>query len=183
MTEPETYDFISDLQERILQYASTPKLQVERVIGPILTIFIEDLINELLNPTGEADRRVRLVGPEWPLKKTENDQSTNVDWLMLQPGTHTVVLVELKTDAGSRNSEQLDRYRAIQTRVRVDSAGFLFSDVRTIRDASSEGWKYDFVLEKAKDLEKEVAQCSETKIVYIVPDSLKAGLLEQGVLC
>lgn len=184
MTSPDEYDFLEDLLERIVSYASIPKLQVERVVGPILTIFIEDLLGKLQGLGGAKEEKMHLISPEWPLKKDGSNQSTNVDWLMLWPARQELFLVELKTDAGSGNDDQLKTYQEVAERVSKESAGFLLEDAKTIRDASTADWKYDFILSSANKYENDFRNCRKASVIYIVPAGLKPWLSEiNGLDC
>jgi len=178
------YDFLEELLNGIVRYASIPKLQIERVVGPILTLFIEDLLGKLQNTEGKWEDKIHLVSPEWPLKKQENYQSKNIDWLMVQPSSHKIFLVELKAYSGSGSDDQLEIYKAIESRVSAESAGFLLGDVEAIRNASSSRWKYNFILNSASNFKDAFESCWKVSIIYIVPKELKARLSKvDGITC
>jgi len=69
--------FFQELLEHIISLRDVPKVQLERVIGPVIGFFIEDIASALL----DGDEIVNL-GAEFPLKKAKNLQSTNIDWLL-----------------------------------------------------------------------------------------------------
>jgi hypothetical protein len=181
MTLTPSYDFASDLALRIVQYSSIPKLQVERIVGPILTIFLEEITNRLLSTSIDGPDTIRLIAPEWPIKKDENNQSTNIDWLMVQPGRNRLFFIELKTDSGSEDHGQLKTYQRLVERVRRHSAAYLLIDAERIRDASKDNWKYDHILEFAEPYREQFSRIREAEIVYIVPSRMKKALASEGV--
>ena len=181
MTPQTIYDFAADLAARIIQYARIPKLQVERIVGPILTIFLEEIINQLLDFSIDGPDAIRLIAPEWPIKKERNHQSTNIDWLMIQPGKRRLFLVELKTDTGSSNPRQLKIYQRVTKLIRQDSARYLLTNAERIRDKSKHKWKYNVLLKCAEPYREQLNQIREAKIIYIVPSRMKKDLKEAGI--
>lgn len=171
----DSYDFTADLANRIVEYSQIPKIQVERLVGPILTIFLEDIINQLL---GAKD--IRLIAPEWPLKK-ENNQSTNIDWLMIQPSRKRLIAIELKTDAGSDDKEQADTYLQLKKRVRDHGAGYLWVDWDRIQQASSLSWKYEHMTKTVSSHRAAFSDIREIEIVYIAPSSMASRLSTAGI--
>ena len=89
--------FFDSLVKHIMLGVKIPKVQIERVIGPILGFFIEDILSSLL------DEHIVTISAEFPLRKFENDsgtrnnQSTNIDWLMYCRKKKELIFVELKT--------------------------------------------------------------------------------------
>jgi hypothetical protein len=174
-------EFIERLAHIIVDLANIPKVQVERIVGPVLSIFIAEIINKLLNVPNNSADKIELVAPEWPLKKDENNQSTNIDWLFVQPSKDRFFFVELKTDSSSEDPKQLSIYRTIIDRVSKNSAGYLLVDLERIRNASSDGWKYDYVMKMAEPYRKTFSSSKEIQLIYIVPKKMKAKLENETV--
>lgn len=95
--------FFQALLKQVGEGCQTPKFQVERAIGPILGIFIEDAMRSLLGAG------VHLIAAEFPLKKG-NNQSSNIDWLLYDSDSRKLIFLELKTDRSSFRHGQLANY-------------------------------------------------------------------------
>ena len=143
-------------------------------MAPILTIFLEDIINQLLGATD-----IRLIAPEWPLKK-ENNQSTNIDWLMIQTSRKRLIAIELKTDAGSHDNEQAATYLQLKKRVSDHGAGYLWVDWERIQEASNLSWKYEYMIRSANSYKGAFSDIRKVEIVYIVPSSMTNKLSTLG---
>jgi len=74
--------FAEALMTHIMEATMIPKVQVERVVGPILSMFIGDVLTATLRDDSRLSGDIKLIAPEFPLKKEGNRQSTNIDWLM-----------------------------------------------------------------------------------------------------
>ncbi len=61
--------FINDLMECIIEGINIPKVQVERVITPILGMFLESILNRVFAEHPKFSGSYTLVSPEFPLKK------------------------------------------------------------------------------------------------------------------
>jgi len=81
-TIPMCASFVEALMESIIETAMIPKVQIERAVGPILSMFLEDVLTETLRDDPVLSGRLVMICPEFPLKKIGNNQSTNIDWLM-----------------------------------------------------------------------------------------------------
>ena len=66
--------------KHILEGTKIPKVQVERAINPILSLFLESILEKYLSRPSNS---IKLISPEFPLKKEINNQSTNVDFFYL----------------------------------------------------------------------------------------------------
>src|SRR5438309_2135022 len=104
--------------DHILEGAMIPKVQIERVVGPILSMFLADVLTETLRDDPVLSGQLTLIGPEFPLKKSVGNDSTNVDWLLLNQSRSQLLLVELKTSDTSFKQVQIDSYRAAQAAIR-----------------------------------------------------------------
>ena len=85
--------------DRWRHFAGFPlETRVDALIGLFLPKVVEDRCGvEEMNPE---------VIPQFPLKKSDSNQSTKADFLALSRDGGRVFLIELKTDMGSRNNEQ-----------------------------------------------------------------------------
>ncbi len=166
--------FIQALMEQIMAGAMIPKVQIEREVSPILGMFLEELLTITFKDDPLLSGSFRIICPEFPLKKADNRQSTNIDWLMYNAERKQLIFVELKTADTSVNSAQGEIYRDKQKKIRSCGASFLIEDLRQLRDASGEHGKYNHVLKNAVDQHEEaLAACREAFIVYLVPGSIK----------
>jgi len=140
-------DFLSGVFAQLVDNKDLPKYQFERAIDGFIGFFLPDIIGALMGG------RAELVTQELPLKK-ENNQSTNVDYVLLLHGDSrpSWVFVELKTDTRSFRRRQDQIYcELILSDRRMDS---LMHDMESIKKASTQGKKYAHQMgkvEKHKD--------------------------------
>lgn len=160
--------FLRRLMGEILRLHQVPKAQVERAVGPMLGMFLPTVLGSLVEggaPTDSFD----VVSPEFPLKREHNNQSTNVDWLVLQQPRDRVVLVELKTASDSVDQAQLETYQEVCRRIEQQGAAFLIDELRAIRDASSKRAKYDALLDRCASFEEPLRRARSAVILCLVP--------------
>jgi hypothetical protein len=131
-------------------------------------MFLPDALGPCLATLG-ATEGYEVVAPEFPLRRADNNQSTNVDWLLVHRGLGLVVLVELKTDRGSMRDEQHTVYSAACTRITQANAGFLLDDLRVIRNASAYDAKYDALLAMCAPFEAMLTAAHRAALVWLVP--------------
>ena len=164
--------FIESLMNHIMEATMIPKAQLERAVGPILSMFLAQVLTDTLQDDPEMSGEIKMVCPEFPLKKSGNRQSTNIDWLMLNSSREMLLFVELKTSDTSVNANQNAIYHQKQGEVRNQGGGFLIRDVEILRDASNESGKYSYILEQRiaphQDL---ITRCRDARLLYIVPAS------------
>jgi hypothetical protein len=173
--------FLAEYFARLVNYNKIPKLQIERAISPFLSIFIEDLMTDFLKNNSKLSGKVEMILPEFPLKK-ENNQSTNIDWLLINTEKRFLLFVELKTAASSYKPEQLDTYQAIQKNIWDKTAGFLFEDIIQIRDNSNEPNKYNYVIDELKPFMEYLKTIRDVVVIYIVPTKTKKELSQTEAL-
>lgn len=156
--------FIDALMKQIMGLVMIPKFQVERAIGPILGIFITELLSKSLG------NRLVMVCPEFPLRKdSDSYQTTNIDWLLYSSTLEQLVFVELKTTDTTFDPAQARTYlRAIQ-RVKEGQWPLLVKDVEEIGYKSLERGKYKEVL----SLLEPCAKCKDARLVYLTPKVMK----------
>lgn len=143
-------------------------MQVERIVGPILGLFLPDVIGPLIGDA-PGDTGFEVVSPEFPLKRADNNQSTNIDWLLIDRRGGLVVLFELKTATDSIDRNQLDIYEQVRQRVERETASFLMSDVRLIQGASSQRAKYDALLDACANYEDALRAARRAATLCLVP--------------
>ncbi len=158
-----------------------PRVQVERAVGPILGLFLAEVLSETFRNDGQLSGGFTMVCPEFPLRKADNNESKSVDWLMVNKARRCLVLVELKTADSSGDALQSTTYRTVQAEVRNQGGGFLVDDVVRIRDASNEHGKYQFILdEKIAPHVADIRACREAFILYIAPRTMAGKLQGYG---
>ena len=163
MIDPNEGNFIEALMRHILDHAKTPKVQVERVIGPILGMFIAEVLSASL------DDCLELISPEFPLRKTLSTyQSTNIDWLLYSTKHDQLVFLELKTTDTTFDREQAEIYFAVIRKIKEVGSSFLVSDVKKIGSVSEERGKYEEVLSRIARNER-YAKCRNARLVYLAP--------------
>ena len=149
-----------------------PKSQIERVVGPILSMFLAVVLTETFRENQNLSGSLDMVCPEFPLKKKDNWQSTNIDWLMYNKDRKQLLFVELKTSDTSINDDQNSIYHYKQEAILSQGGAFLIEDLEQMRDRSSEFGKYQYILEtKVLPLKNEITNCHDAKIIYLVPKS------------
>jgi len=166
--------FIKTLMDNLIEATMIPKVQVERVVEPILSVFLEDVLTETLKSDTDLSGLIKMICQEFPLKKAENNQSTNIDWLMYNTQRKQLLFVELKTSDTSINSSQNEIYQSVTNDIQNKSGAFLISDLEKLRVASRESGKYQFILEKkVSRFKQEISICRSAKIIYIVPKCIE----------
>ena len=173
--------FFEEYLHTLIEYNQIPKLQIERAIAPLLSIFIEEIIKQHHKKTSSLTQNIELIAPEFPLKK-DNNQSTNIDWLLIDKTNLVLYFIELKTAGSSFNAEQLCTYKLVHKFIQKFGAGFLYDDLRKIRNKSIEKSKYDFVINKCEPFRECFKKLKEVEVIYIVPTEIKNKLTEVQVL-
>ncbi len=152
----------------ILRLHRIPKVQVERIVGPILGIFLPDVLGPLLEDA-QGGVGFEVISPEFPLKRSDNNQSTNIDWLVLHRRLGLVVLFELKTASDSIDRAQLETYELVRQRIEREGGAFLMDDARQIRNASPQRAKYDALIDSCVAYEEALRGARRAATVCRVP--------------
>ena len=164
--------FVEALMDHIMEGSMIPKVQIERAVGPILSMFLADVMTETLRDDPALSGSIAMICPEFPLKKADNKQSTNIDWLMYNKERQQLLFVELKTSDTSFDNGQNEIYRTKQDAVRSEGGSFLMEDLEQLMNASTEAGKYRYILEKRLSLFKtEITACRDARIIYLIPKS------------
>lgn len=136
-------NFVYELFTGMARNKPLPKYQLERRVDAILNVFLPDLLQAVYG------WKIDIVAPEFPLKKPDNNQSTNLDYLLFRHGdTHITaswLFFELKTDTASIKDSQIGSYLAAVKKGMKQ----LFSDVETIAlSPSADKQKYGKLLDR-----------------------------------
>lgn len=167
-------NFIESLMDHIMEATMIPKAQVERAVGPILSMFLADVLTQTLAGDPDLSGSMVMICPEFPLKKTHNRQSTNIDWLLLNKSRGMILFVELKTSDTSVNTDQNAIYQERLRQVKAQGGGFLLQDLEALRDASNESGKYQYLLDKrVAPYREQIKACHAASLVYLVPRSAR----------
>ena len=156
-------EFLNTLMQTIIDGKDTPKAQVERYISPILEIFVAKAIGRIVG------KEIELVSAEFPIKKGDSYQSTNIDFLLAS--NDEIVFLELKTDSTSGNASQMSIYEELTG---CDCIGEkLVCDFNDIMNHSSKKVKYKKVYEKIAPKLERIKKLDKLSIIYLVPKNLK----------
>lgn len=177
----ENQSFIQQLMETIIEAHKIPKVQVERIISPILSLFIADLITKQFENHESLSGIYELVTIEFPLKKEESAQSVNVDFLLVNSTRKLLIFLELKTESYLRNGIQLKNYLRLRDKIGKQGAQFLFDDIELIRSRSARNSKYTYLLTKISEYIDFFKDARALKIIYLVPTKLKENKLLKEV--
>lgn len=149
-----------------------PKYPFERGVDAFLGVFLPDIVGQLLQ-----EDELTLVVQEFPLKKPENNQSTNIDYVLFSAGLseRPWVFLELKTDSSSLNRSQALIYaeRLVHTPISQ-----LLGDVVVIKGASGKGSKYGALLSRFEGYDPS----GGVRVLYLTPEPTSVEeLLPKGV--
>lgn len=151
--------------DRLVRNRNIPKYQFERAVEPFLSIFLEEALERCL---GEP---LNFVVAEFPLKKPENAQSTNADYLF-RLATGDWLLVELKTERSRVRLEQLEVYQScVGSRFE-----HLVARLETIENATRQKRKYKHL---RSALEGHRPYDGKVQVLYVTPHKttpFEAGL-------
>ena len=185
--------FARILNNIIYKGRRTPKFQVERAISPILEIFLEKAISDLIvhkrlfvdDSKAVLQSEMITLASEFPLMKDppnkseeplkkKNNQSTNFDWLMFDKISGDLLLLELKTDSASFHIDQLKTYLTLAVSERPWD-GIKGNFERIIASSKSKK-KY---LNAKEKFDKICGSCTgrenaRMNILYLAPQSIKS---------
>ena len=170
-------EFINELMHHIIDGVNIPKVQVERAITPVLSLFIESILNKYFENNDEYSGDYKMISPEFPLKK-ENNQSTNIDYLLVNNLKKVLVFFELKTDVGSLDMEQMNRYLTYKEKISEFSAGILKYDLDKIHN-TSKGSKYSYIISHFNSAVKAKDEIRKAIIIYLVPSAIVSQVKEK----
>lgn len=159
------------LEELILELEflnNVPKFQLERAVSPLLGLFIKQIINS------EFNARTTISVPEFPLKKDDSNQSTNIDWLLVDVINKILYLIELKTDILSLRDEQSNIYMKVLAALSLkQNASFLQEDFVSIMNASNRKDKYKIIKDILLVPDINFSEYGKIIVIYLVPDVIE----------
>jgi hypothetical protein len=161
--------FLTEVFDVLVSNKRLPKYQFERRVDIFVNVFLADVLSELFGGT------YQLVVPEFPLKKDDNHQCTNVDYLLFhttREGDQKWVFLELKTAAGSIGQEQAGIYRRSVER----GMPALMRDLPLIRERTKARAEYDELLERVSALPHD----RPIEIIYLAPRAMTEAELGPG---
>ena len=162
----------------VVENKDLPKYQFERIIDFCLGIFIPRIL--------EAQRQtaVQLVTQEFPLKKPDNYQSTNMDYVLYQEAaggsSGRWLFLELKTDPRSVRFDQNDIYNRLMESGR--SMRELVQEIREIQAQSSQPEKYEEPLERLAPYDSHLEEPIELLFMSPVPVHVPGAEKEPEVI-
>lgn len=179
-------NFIEALMEEIVTKGrKTPKVQVERYISPILSMFLEEILHK------KYDKNYELIMPEFPIRKgtvnigldDKSNQSTNIDYLLYNKTDDMFTFVELKTDASSYKPSQLEIYQNLKKICKsYQEAGgatfgqLLYEDLVKIKEATTHKHKYEYLL---GEWDTKYDEVNQMEIIYLVPKATNLKIEEE----
>lgn len=167
--------FLNKMLLSILHDYRIPKVQVERNVQTVLSIFIENIVQAVFKNKND----VKLISNEFPFKK-QNNQSINADFLL--QSNNVIYIVELKTSSSSYKLEQLGEYIEIKNKVEEKSAKFLSEDLNVIQQVSKECDKYEFLIKDVNDRKSlDFGNVNKVEILYIGPEKLRKKLNDKSI--
>jgi hypothetical protein len=153
---PQLENSIRVIIERLISNKECPKFQFERAAETLLSPLIEEWLPE------KVGYGIEYVTNEFPVKKRNNNQSTNSDFLYITEN-RGCLLVELKTDRSSYNDKQYATY------LNATDYGWkkLYSDITKIQGGSTKKSKYTHLLKKISQFN--IDEDVPVEVVFITP--------------
>lgn len=166
-------EFSKKLIEVIKEDYNIPKYRCEVVIDTLLSMFSMD---EIVNRCGfdGKEEGIKFVSKEFPFKYDHNNQSFNIDYLLINESKKTLYLVELKTTKVI-STQQMEKYIKLIDKIKDSkSAEFLIDDFNKIKVNSNQRKKYqnyeDKYLKELKDKDA-FKEIDNIELIYIAPKS------------
>lgn len=159
---------INELFNLLDEQRHLPDYRLEPRVSPFFELFLPEVLEKHLGA-------VRLpIIPEFPLKKSNNNQSNKVDFFALSEDGQSAYLIELKTDMNSLSPSQGDYL----TKATKKSIVQLIKEIEQISSCSrgNSRRKYDHLRKQLDELKlpKGPKSAPHPKVVYIVPDCAEA---------
>ena len=187
-------DKIEQIFELLKKWYEYPKYQLERRLDIFFSIYLPEILKEK-----GIYIELNDIFPEFPLKKENNNLSTNADYAIFdnKDDETNLYLIELKTEMNSISNEkkQLLYYKQVQKKKIID----LIKEIIEIQKNSKQWEKYEKLLEdieerynfikiSSKEGEKKTEWIvndnnskilGNIKIIYLDPNNLEDKLLKQ----
>jgi hypothetical protein len=170
---------MTGILEQILLSYQMPKRQVEGDVALFLEGYFSDILNLVFYNSINPIDPIQMVAREYPIKKTQNNQSIVVDVLLAN--RKKIFLLELKTSSSSFREDQIFMYINLKKKILEKGGGFLISDLDEIKASSREASKYDFFI---RNLRKKgfsgFSLIRDAEIIYLAPEKLRASIEKYG---
>jgi hypothetical protein len=155
--------FMLSLLQSLARNRAIPKYALERRVDALIAEFLPDILASLMG------WEVEVVTPEFPLRKPDSNQSTNVDYLLFRrsvagQANGAWVFFELKTDDLSIRQPQLDTYRTAVGRGMPE----LLKELGRIVGATNRATKYGELLRRLDGFPSD----RPIEVVYLTPSGL-----------
>lgn len=178
-------EFSKKLIDVIKEDYNIPKYRCEVVIDTLLSMFN---IGEIVNICGfdGKEEGIKFVSKEFPFKYDHNNQSFNIDYLLINESKKTLYLVELKTTK-IVSTQQMEKYIKIIDKIKDSkSVEFLIDDFNKIKEKSKQKKKYQIYEDKyLKELKEKgiFKDIDNVELIYLAPKSKDMDVLykEKGV--
>lgn len=173
-------DFLSHLMNNLLESTQVPKVQVERFVGPILLLFLPELLTEYYKNNSDFSGKYILISEEFPLSKyrtsssnsnSKSYQSTNIDYILLNREKNFLIFLELKTEVNWKRDKQLETYLKYKKLIEQKSAIILIEDLLKIKKKSRRKDKYEFLVKRILPYCGYFEHIKNVKIIYLVPNN------------
>ena len=177
LVERHTMKHLNELFDNMDAWRHLPAYQLERRADIFFSIYLSDLLRDKFGVTVEG------VLPEFPVRvgtvdrNSDTNQSFKIDYLIKVESANKVILLELKTDDGSRRSKQ-DWYLESARQVGLPT---LLEGLRKICKATTSKRKYRYLLDRLHDMglivlkdggDFQIPQADyDIQIVYLQPNN------------
>ena len=148
-------EIIQQIFDNLEDWRKLPKYQLERRLDIFFTPYLKKIIEDKFKGTIFDD----LIIPEFPLKKDENNQSVNVDYVMFSKNKSSCLFIELKTDMSSKNDIQTSYLKQNSTKKIKD----FIDNINKISDKTKHKEKYSNLQKKLKNIKSNI----DTKVIVI----------------
>ena len=170
--------FVQALMLHIMEQVNVPKVQVERAVGPILGMFIADVLS------AKFQDKLEMISPEFPLRKSSSAvsdtcQSTNIDWLLYSTMNDEFLFLELKTTDTTYKQEQAEIYLTVMRKIWASGSRFLVEDLERIASVSGEYGKYRRILARV-EADPRYVNCRKARLVYLAPEVMRRQCASLG---
>jgi hypothetical protein len=167
------FDAFDELLEEIKAGHSIQKVQTEREIAPILSIFLPEILDSINPENGTFE----MISREFPLKQQGDAQSKNIVYLLINRSQKTLIMFELKTNPNdNRLKAQFDNYSSVKQRVLELTGKKLLEDIDEIINHTSYREKYITLKKRLDQYRSDIEEIREISIVYLVPNALKPNM-------
>jgi hypothetical protein len=153
--------FLEEIFSLLKRNKLLPNYSAERRIDIFINFYLEEILNHFLGSDS-----IKFILPEFPLKKENNNQFTQIDYVCFDTKKRIIYFVELKTDENSVKPLQYATYNSYTNWSRC------FNEFKTIKEVPHRKKIYIEKYKKANEILETNGLCGidcPIKIVYISP--------------